>query len=167
MSERMSFLFADLAGFTALTEREGDERAAEVALSFCDRVCELNAGHDAQDVKTIGDEAMVRVADPTEAVRLGLCIVEEVGPEHGFPAVRVGAHHGPAIERRRDWFGATVNTAARIVAEAGPGEVLVSGELRDAAGEAPGVRYEPRGERRLRNISRPVSLYRAHRATAP
>ena len=59
MGSQATFLFADLAGFTTLTERDGDEAAADLALAFCDRVCELNRGHHAEDVKTLGDASMV------------------------------------------------------------------------------------------------------------
>ena len=156
-----TFLFADLAGFTALTEAVGDERAADLAVAFCERVCELNDPHDAEDVKTIGDACMIRARDPALAVELGLHIVGDVGAHHGLPGVRVGMHHGPAVQRRGDWFGATVNIAARVAALAGEGEVLLTDAVRRAAGALPGVDYEPRGTHRLRHVSQPIVLHAA------
>jgi adenylate cyclase len=68
-----TFVFADIAGFTALTEAHGDERAATLVADFCDAVrAELPA--DAAHVKTIGDALMLRVPDPGEAILLGLHI---------------------------------------------------------------------------------------------
>jgi YHS domain-containing protein len=108
-----TFLFADLSGFTALTEAHGDEHAADLVGGFCLAVRQLLAEHHAEEVKTIGDALMLRAGDPAAAIRLALRIVHEVGAQHGFPLVRVGMHTGPAVERAGDWFGATVNLAAR------------------------------------------------------
>lgn len=92
-----TFLFADLSGFTALTEAHGDEQAADLVGGFCVAVRRLLAAHHAQEVKTIGDALMLRSADAAAAIRLGLCIVHDVGAQHGFPLVRVGMHTGPAL----------------------------------------------------------------------
>jgi adenylate cyclase len=59
---------------------------------------------------------MLGSGDTAAAIRLGLCIVHDVDARHGFPLVRVGRHTGPAVERGGDWFGATVNLAARVSA---------------------------------------------------
>jgi adenylate cyclase len=115
-----TFLFADLSGFTALTETHGDEQAADPVDGFCAAVRGLLAEYRARDVKVIGDALRIQAVDAAAAIRLGRCIVHEVGAQHGFPLVRVGMHTGPAVERRGDWFGATVNLAARVSA-AGPG----------------------------------------------
>jgi class 3 adenylate cyclase len=117
-----TFLFADLSGFTALTEAHGDEQAADLVGGFCVAVRRLLAAHQAQEVKTIGDALMLRAGDAAAAIRLGLRIVHDVGAQHGFPQVRVGMHTGPAVERGGDWFGATVNLAApRGCRRRGPG----------------------------------------------
>jgi adenylate cyclase len=77
--------------------------------------------------------------------------------------VRVGMHHGPAIAREGDWFGATVNLAARVAGSAAGGEVLVTGTVRDRVGELAGVDFEPRGEHRMRNVAAAVPLFAAVR----
>jgi class 3 adenylate cyclase len=91
-----TFLFADLSGFTALTEAHGDERAADLVGGFCGAVRQLLATHQVQEVKTIGDALMLRTGDAVAAIRLGLCIVHDVGAQHGFPLVWVGrlTHQG-------------------------------------------------------------------------
>jgi adenylate cyclase len=73
-------------------------------------------------VKTIGDALMLSIPNPAAAVLLGLRITHELMLGHGAPAVRVGMHHGTAIEQDGDYFGAAVNLAARVSAEAGGGE---------------------------------------------
>jgi adenylate cyclase len=161
MTESGTFVFADIAGYTALTEAHGDSDAAELAANFCGEIAELARASGGEVIKTIGDAVMIRHADPSEAVALGLTAAHEVLAGHGFPAVRVGMHHGPAIERAGDWFGATVNVAARVAAVAAGGEVLVTEAVREGAGELEGVEFESRGEHRMRNVSAPVPLFAA------
>lgn len=155
-----TFLFADIAGFTALTEAHGDEEAATLVADFCDAVnAELPAG--AAHVKTIGDAIMLRIPDPGEAILLGLKITIELMPGHGAPEVRVGLHHGSAIERDGDYFGAAVNLAARVSAVATAGEVLLTAHTAALVPELDGVFYEPRGREALRNVREPVELFAA------
>ena len=145
-----TFLFADLAGYTALTEVMGDEEAARVIDGYCSSVRRHLSEYDAHQVKSIGDALMIRVPAAEAAVRLGLRIALDVGAQHGFPAVRVGMHHGPAIERDGDFFGHTVNIAARVSALAGAGEVLVTDEVVRAGGDVESVRFLERGRHRDR-----------------
>jgi adenylate cyclase len=156
-----TFLFADIAGYTALTEAHGDADATELAISFCRELSGIADASGGEVVKTIGDAVMVRHSDPSQALKLGLAAANEVISGHGFPAVRVGMHHGPALARGGDWFGATVNLAARVAALAAGGEVLVTGAVRDHVAELTSVRLEPRGEQRVRNIAEPVEIFAA------
>jgi adenylate cyclase len=160
---RATFLFADIAGFTALTEVHGDEQAARVVADFCGAVMRELPAFGATHVKTIGDALMLRVADPAQAVLLGLRIALDLLRGHRAPAVRVGLHHGPAIERDGDYFGAAVNLAARVSAAATGGEVLLTGQTAALARNIEGVRYEFRGCSALRNIRDPVELVAAVR----
>lgn len=159
--ESATFVFADIAGYTALTEAHGDTDAADLAGTFCGAISEIAATSGGELIKTIGDAVMVRHGDAAEAVRLGLAAAHEVLSGHGFPAVRVGMHHGPAVARDGDWFGATVNLAARVAGLAAGGEVLLTGAVRDRAGEVGGVEFETRGKRRIRNVAEPVPLFAA------
>ena len=165
-AEPATFLFADLAGFTAMTETHGDEHAAELAGDFTDAVCELLPQFGAEELKRIGDAAMVRVGDPAAAVLLGVSIVETMRERPLFPVVHVGMHTGPAVERSGDWFGAAVNLAARVAGAAAGDEVLLTAATRDAAGEVEGVELESRGQMRLRNVREPVRLFSALRRGA-
>ena len=162
-SPRHTFLFADLAGFTALTEAHGDEDAADLVGGFCRDVRDLLAEHGAEEVKALGDALMLHVREPDRAVELGLRVVGELGARSGFPVVRVGMHTGAAVERGGDWFGATVNLAARVSALSGGGEVLITEAVRLAAGAMPGVELRSRGVEKLRNMREPVHLYTALR----
>jgi class 3 adenylate cyclase len=158
-----TFVFADLAGFTALTEAHGDEEAVKLVEEFSEAVeAELPAVRG-EHVKTIGDALMLRIPDPGAAVLVGLRIAHDLITEHGAPAVRVGLHHGPAVERKGDYFGASVNLAARVAALASGGEVLLTGETAALVPDLEGVLYESRGRQTLRNVAEPIEIFAALR----
>jgi adenylate cyclase len=155
-----TFLFADLAGFTALTAAHGDQRATDLAEDFAARVGELLPEYGGEKVKTIGDEVMVHLADPSRAVALGLRIVDELA-KPGSPPVRVGIHSGPALNRGGDWYGASVNLASRVSGAARPGEVMVTTQTRAGCGDRDEFDFESRGSRHFKHIPDPVPVYRA------
>ena len=155
-AETSTFVFADLAGFTALTEAHGDVPASEIAAEFVAGVRRILGRYDAEEVKTIGDEVMIRSEDPRTAVSLGTEIAGELA-YHGSPPVRVGMHSGPAVRRDGDWFGSTVNLASRVADVAKPGEVLLTDATRLELGDA--VEVEERGRRYLKHIPELVPVY--------
>ena len=155
-----TFVFADLAGFTALTEAHGDERAADMAVEFYGRVRELLGACGGQEVKQLGDEVMLRLDNASDAVRLAAAIVAEASGRHGALGVRVGMHTGPAVERGGDWFGSAVNLAARVAASALGGEVLITSATRAAAQDELARRtIQERGVSHFKNIRDPVELW--------
>lgn len=154
-----TFLFADLAGFTALTEAHGDEIAADVVVSFCQGVAAIAEEHDASIIKRIGDAVLVRVPEAPAAIRLGARIATELGGQDRFPGVRVGMHTGPAVERDGDWYGGTINLASRVVDEAEPGEVLVTDATHAAAQSDAPLAIRERSVRRFKNVRDPVPVY--------
>lgn len=120
-----TFGFADLTGFTALTEEQGDFDAADVATRFA-ALARGALGPGDRLIKTIGDAVLVTSPDPGAALELVERLLAAAAAEKTLPALRVGLHHGPAIERDGDVYGAAVNLAARVVAEAYAGEVLAT-----------------------------------------
>jgi class 3 adenylate cyclase/YHS domain-containing protein len=160
MTAQHTFLFADLAGFTALTEAHGDEHAADLVADFAARTRTLLAEYRSEEVKLIGDALMLRSDDAAAAVRLACRIVGEIGGQHGFPAVRVGAHAGQAVERDADWFGATVNLASRISAAAAAGEVLISAATKEAIGDGLAeCSFRFIGSKRFKNVREQTEVY--------
>jgi class 3 adenylate cyclase len=153
-----AFVFADIAGFTALAERGGDEHAAEIVDDFQRHVRELLARHGGEQIKAIGDAVMLRFPESRPAIELGLDLAHHVMRRPDHPAVRVGVHYGPAVERRGDWLGTTVNVAARVAALARADEVLVTRAALDAAGNLTSVSVGEIRQRQLRNVSAPVGV---------
>jgi class 3 adenylate cyclase/phage shock protein PspC (stress-responsive transcriptional regulator) len=156
-----TFLFVDIARFTALTEEHGDETAADLAARLRTEVEALLPTDDAAIIKTIGDAVMVRMADSAQAVAIGLRIASKMFAQPDLPAVRLGMHHGASVERLGDFYGASVNLAARVADLAGENEVLVTEPLKRAAETLHGVELEDRGEQLLRHVARPVRIYAA------
>src|SRR5947209_2514899 len=100
-----TFLFADLVGYTALTERCGDDQAAHIARAFARGVSVLSRQHGARHVKSTGDGAMIWAPDAGEAVALAARLVSELGTRPDLLPVRVGAYTGAAIRQDGDWYG--------------------------------------------------------------
>jgi adenylate cyclase len=160
MSEQVrteTFVFADLAGYTALTEAHGDEHAADAAVEFCEAVRRLLPEHAAEEVKAIGDALLLRASDAARAAGLAERIVCGYGWRHRGLGVRVGIHTGTAVRRGSDWFGSAVNVASRVADAARAGEVLCTEATREAIG--PAVRVRERGRRRFKNLAKAVTLY--------
>lgn len=154
-----TLVFADLAGYSALTEAHGDEHAADVAAEFCVTVRALLGDYGGEEVNTIGDALLIRVPDADKAIHLAARVLGESGARHRSLAVRVGMHTGTAVRRNGDWFGTGVNIAARVADAAGPGQALMTAATRRAAGAAlPDAQIHWRGTRSLRNIPDPVEI---------
>jgi len=152
--------FLDLSGYTALTEERGDQAAAEVAAEVAAVVHEVAVRHGGRPIKWLGDGVMMHFADPAAAVVSGLDLLEET--ERAIStAARVGINAGPVVVQEGDYFGRTVNIAARIADYAGAREVLVSEQAREAAQAADAVAFELVGDIALKGVPRPVRLHRA------
>jgi adenylate cyclase len=159
--------FLDLTGYTRLTEERGDAAAAELAARLAGLVRRSSLEHRGTPVKWLGDGVMFYFREPAAAVPAALDMVEVVGRQ-GLPPAHVGIHAGPVIFQEGDYFGRTVNLAARIAEYARPSEVLVSQEVVDAADGGP-VSFTEIGPVELKGVSGPPRLYtaRRHARSAP
>jgi adenylate cyclase len=155
-------VFADLTGYTRLTEEAGDEVATKVALELAQVVNEIAARHRGEVVKLLGDGVHFHFKDPEDAVRASLEIVESVRPR-GLPPAHIGVNAGPMIYDEGDYFGRTVNIAARIAARAEADQVFV-GEDAWRELRPDGFRLVEVGKFNLKGISEPVTIYEAVRA---
>ena len=154
--------FLDLTGYTALTEERGDEAGAELADRLAGMVNEAAQPHGGQPVKWLGDGVMFYFAESAGAVLTALDLVERT-PATVDVRARVGVNAGRVIFRDGDYFGRTVNVAARIADYARPGEVLVSDEVKERwSGD--GVRFEAIGPVALKGLKEELTLYTVSRA---
>ena len=153
--------FLDITGYTRLTEERGDEAAADVATSVAALVRRTSATHGGHPVKWLGDGVMFHFRDPGKGVLAALEMVDGIANQ-GLPPAHVGLHAGPVVFQEGDYFGRTVNLAARIADEARPGEVLVSQEVVEAAAGTP-VTFTEIGPVELKGVSGPLRLHAASR----
>jgi class 3 adenylate cyclase len=170
-----AIVFADLAGYTRLTEDLGDESGARTALRLAQLAVDVAHGRDGRLVKLLGDGVMLHFGRPVDAASAALDLVDVVTAA-GLPPAHVGIDAGRVIARDGDYFGHTVNLAARISARAGAGEVLASADLVAALGSADQrspsadgpvpIVFGSIGRVELKGIAEPVELFRAHRGPA-
>ena len=156
----MSFL--DLVGYTHLTEQRGDATAAALTETLAVLVDRSSREHGGVPVKWLGDGVMIHHREPAGAVRSALGLVDQL-PAAGLPPAHVGVAAGPVVAQGGDYFGRTVNLAARIAAHASAGQVLVSQRVAEAAPPG-GVVFTDAGEVELKGFARPVRLLEACRA---
>ena len=156
-----TFLFADLVGFTAFTERVGDEAAADVAVAFQQTTAHLAQDFGCDVVKSLGDAVMIHGDDAARVVTLALRIARELSQESWCPPLRMGVHSGTAVRRDADWYGATVNVAARMADAAAAGEVLISLTTRNLLASNGAMTIADRGPRSFKNVGAPVGVFAA------
>jgi adenylate cyclase len=146
-----TFLFADLCNYTEYTWRYGDDQSAELAVSFHKLVMDLADDESCEFIKAIGDAVMVRASDCEQAIRLAHRI-HAATAQLGHPPVRIGIDTGPAVPRNGDWYGTTVNRAARVAEAADPGELLLTDRARASALESAEVEIIDRGSQPLKGL---------------
>ncbi|HTK45262.1 MAG TPA: adenylate/guanylate cyclase domain-containing protein [Patescibacteria group bacterium] len=155
--------FLDITGYTRLTQERGDRAAADLAERVARLVQRTSAAHAGRPVKWLGDGVMFFFRHPGQGVLAALEMVDGVVTA-GLPPAHVGLHAGPVVLQEGDYYGQTVNVAARIADYARPGEVLVSGAVFEAARKTDGVRFTEIGAVELKGVSGTVQLHAAHGA---
>jgi len=158
---RVAIAFADLAGYSRLTVERGDAEAVDTVERFVG-VVEQTLPTDARVIKTLGDEVMVVGSDA--AALTGWAVDLQSGVAPGEPSPRIGVHYGQALYRDGDYYGQDVNQAARVVARAAGGEVLVTRPVVDVAGGVDGLQFDRIGEVGLKGFSEPTELFIASAA---
>ncbi len=160
---RVAIAFADLAGYARLTVERGDAAAVSTVERFVTAV-EQSLPSDARVIKTLGDEVMVVGSDAAALTEWAVALQASVLA--GDPPPRIGIHLGEALYRDGDYYGRDVNQAARVVARAGGGEVLVTRPVVETASGVDGLEFVRIGEVRLKGFSEPTELFTAAAAAA-
>jgi class 3 adenylate cyclase len=152
--------FLDLAGYTRLTEERGDRAAAELATRLGAVVSEGARSHGGQAIKWLGDGVMFHFRDAASAVRSALEMVART-PAEGLPPAHAGISAGPVVQQDGDFYGRTVNRAARIAAFADAGRTLVDGGVIEATAEVTDLEFRTVGPVELKGLPKPVTLFEA------
>jgi adenylate cyclase len=155
----VALVIADLSGYTALTETHGAYHASEIVLRF-ERLVEASLEPGVSLVNSIGDDVFCTGADTLAVVRSALRLRDRVAREPDFPRVRTGVHRGPIIERAGKLFGAPINLTARLADHARGGQILCTEVIIEAVRTLAEIEPRPIGERRFKNVARPVAVCR-------
>ncbi|HEX2090256.1 MAG TPA: adenylate/guanylate cyclase domain-containing protein [Actinomycetota bacterium] len=153
-----AFGFVDLAGYTRMTEEWGDQASARLVADLSEMVDTVARSHHGEPVKWLGDGVMVYFRNPANAVS-GTVEMVRRAPEVGLPA-HAGIASGPVVFQDGDYFGRTVNMAARIASHATEGQTLVSREVAELAATN-AIRFREVGRVELKGFSDPVLVYEA------
>jgi adenylate cyclase len=156
----MTVCFADIVGWTELSEEAEEERIGSVADRLSAMATDL-LRPPARVVKMIGDAAMFVSPDTGPLLDLALDLVDAAEADQEFPQLRAGLASGMAVGRWGDWYGRPVNLASRVCSRARPGSVLVTEPIADACGND-GYRFSAAGQKNLKGIGA-VPLWRARR----
>ncbi len=152
---RVAIAFADLAGYTRLTEEEGELEAVDAVERFVEAV-ETTLPDDARVIKTIGDGVMIVGNDPAAltdwAVGFQQLYVSRAPP-------RIGIHYGDALYRDGDYYGRDINIASRVAARSAGGEVLVTRPVVERAGDH--LEFERIAEVRLKGFTESTEIFLA------
>jgi adenylate cyclase len=171
-AREVTIAFADLVGFTRLGEVVPPEDLEELAHRLTDLAREV-AVPPVRYIKSIGDEVMLVSSDPVAMLDALLDLVDATEAIEGFPRLRTGVATGLAVSRAGDWYGGSVNLAARVTTASRPGAILVAESTREAVGSGSGGDgQEPSeerfvwsfvGARHLKGIKDDVKLFRVRR----
>lgn len=161
---QVALLFSDLRGSTALYERLGDAAAYNVVREHFALLASIVRDHDGAVVKTIGDAVMASFGDPADAVRAALSMQARIADQE--LTLKLGVHMGPSVvvtlNDRLDYFGSTVNMAARLQGQSAGGDIVLSRAVADDPAVQGVIADVPKREEEvaLKGFDRPVSFVR-------
>jgi len=164
-SQTRGFLFADLRGYTAFTERHGDDAARDLIARYRTLVRREIAAHDGAEIRTEGDSVYVVFDSVVDAVEGGLAIRDAATAASAEPdahpiPVGIGIHAGETKDGEDGIVSLAVNIAARVCSISEPGEVLVTETVRDLVRTSLHVGFTPRGRRKFKGIAQSIAIYR-------
>lgn len=158
-ADAVTFVIADLCGYTALTEAHGGAEAATTVARYRS-LAEHALADGARIIEQVGDELLIVADDAHAALASALSIRDAVDAEPCFPSVRMGVHGGGAVvERAGHYFGAALNLTARLAACAGVDEIICSATVARVCRDFAGVAFHGLGPRHFKNVAAPVDVF--------
>ena len=164
-AEMLTFLIADVRGYTSFTQSHGDAAAASLAKAFAEIAREGVEAHGGDVIELRGDEALAVFGSAQPALRaaaeLQLVFADEVALHPEMPLrVGIGVDAGPAVPLEGGYRGGALNLAARLCSKAGPGDVFASAGVLELAGEIDGLAVHDVGEFEMKGLPEPVRVSR-------
>jgi WD40 repeat protein/class 3 adenylate cyclase len=164
-NEVLTFLIADVRGYTSYTQTYGDDAAARLAAAFAEIAREGVEAHEGEVIELRGDEALAVFTSAGGALRaavdLQLIFADEIELHPDLPLrVGIGVDAGPAVPVEGGYRGGALNLAARLCSKAGPGEVFASEGVLRVAGPLDGLAVQAHGAFDMKGMSEPVQVSR-------
>jgi predicted ATPase/class 3 adenylate cyclase len=159
----LTFLIADVRGYTRFTQERGDEEGARLAVRFAEVARAVATAHDGRVIELRGDEALAVFKSARQALRAALDLQARLAAETRDDAslplkAGVGIDAGEAIPFEEGYRGGALNLAARLCALADPGEVLLTEDVAHLARRIEGLTYLDRGEALVKGLTEPVKV---------
>jgi YVTN family beta-propeller protein len=158
----LTFLIADVRGFTRFTQEQGDEAASQLARHFAEIVRATLPDFSGELVETRGDEALSVFGSSRQALRASVELQRRFRDRSGeepFPlGVGMGLDAGEAVPTDGGYRGKALNIAARLCAIAAPGQILATDSVVHLAHRVDGLTYVPKRAVRLKGLKEPVRL---------
>ncbi len=167
----LTFLIADVRGYTAFTRERGDAAAAVLAGRFANLARDAVEARSGRVIELRGDEALAVFDSPGQAVRAAVefqatCAEESLAePSFQLP-VGIGVDMGEAVPVEDGYRGVALNMAARLCSNAAAGQVLVSRTIEAAVAAEPGIGFVERGPASFKGFDRPVDVIEVRAADA-
>jgi adenylate cyclase len=152
----VAFLFCDLKDFTAFADEHGDTSAVMAIDRFAETVTRERGPHF-RFMKALGDGFMLAYSDACEAVRAGSRVITAMKAPR-LPGVHASVHRGVAILREGDYFGGSVNLAARLLNAAEQDELIATEPVVESCGDE--FAWESIGKRRIRGVAEMCDVFR-------
>jgi class 3 adenylate cyclase len=151
--------FADLSGFTALTQQLTPAELSTLLSEFGNTVSDVVHADGGRVVKFLGDAVMWVSSNPEPLAKAALDLVDHPRAREAGLQVRAGLGYGEILAMNGDYFGNPVNLAARLVSAAAPGQILVAAEVHEKLPDWPAIAQEPL---QLKGFDQPVVAYDLH-----
>lgn len=151
--------FADLSGFTVLTQQLSPAELSDLLVEFSGAVSDVVHADGGRVVKFIGDEVMWVATTPAQLVKVATDLVDYPRARETGLGVRAGLGYGLVLALGGDYFGTPVNLAARLVSAAAPGQILAGPDVRDELPDRSATRLDPLT---LKGFEEPVTAYDLH-----
>jgi class 3 adenylate cyclase len=164
----LTFLIADVRGYSRYTEEYGDEAAAKLAGKFVELVGDGVEAHGGTLIEVRGDEGLAVFTSARQAIRAAVDLqaqfADETDANSELPLrVGIGIDSGEAVQLEDGSYrGAALNVAARLCGRAHAGEVIVSSSTSRLAGRLAGLQYTDRGRVHLKNIPEPLHIFQVY-----
>ncbi len=162
-----AILAADIAGYTSAMGRDEDGTLRQVRSIFADILLPEIKAAGGRVFKEMGDGLLAEFASAVSAADAAMAIQDRLSADANPMSLRIGLHLGDVIAEGDDLFGDGVNIAARLQAEAEPGQTVASDTFRRSAEGRNGLHFDDLGERKLRNVAEPVHLFALYKGQGP